>query len=511
MEKNLKRIKTIAVVLVVVLLSAIAFGGLYLKSQGVWKNVLPEFSYGMELDGVRELRFSLDTSEEEKEIYLDKDGNYAGDVVESHDHEEETTSDTQVNLVDENGNPLNNSEETTTEPEEKNPEESTSEPEGENTEKVTNEAEKDEVLADYTTETRTIKANPEESINIDNFEKSKKIIQKRLENVDLYEYNIRLDNVTGDLIVEVPDNDNVSIEQSLVMTRGKFEVIDHDNGIILLDNSDVKNVSATYTNNESGYQAYLIISLNKPGAEKLKSISEKYVSTTLEDGTTETKGVAVKFDGQELIETYFGDKLENGVLQIPLGQATTSYEDFVVTFNNSVRIAQILSSEMLPLSYTLTADNLIQSEITNETEIVAVVSFAIIVLIISIVMVVKYKLRGLKLAVLNVGYIAILTLIFRYTNVLITLNSLIAFVGVCGVNLLFEFKLLANLKGKDDVREVFGKTMKELYLAIIPVIVIAIVFTFMSGAVISSIGMVLFWGLAVGALYNGLLYLIGMI
>lgn len=499
MEKNLKRIKTIAVVLVIVLLSAIAFGGLYFKSQGVWKNVLPEFSYGMELDGVRELRFSLDTSEEEKEIYLDKDGNYAGDVVESHNHEEETTSDTQVDLVDENGNPLNNSEETTTEPE------------GENTEKVTNEAEKDEVLADYTTETRTIKANPEESINIDNFEKSKKIIQKRLENVDLYEYNIRLDNVTGDLIVEVPDNDNVSIEQSLVMTRGKFEVIDHDNGIILLDNSDVKNVSATYTNNESGYQAYLIISLNKPGAEKLKSISEKYVSTTLEDGTTETKGVAVKFDGQELIETYFGDKLENGVLQIPLGQATTSYEDFVVTFNNSVRIAQILSSEMLPLSYTLTADNLIQSEITNETEIVAVVSFAIIVLIISIVMVVKYKLRGLKLAVLNVGYIAILTLIFRYTNVLITLNSLIAFVGVCGVNLLFEFKLLANLKGKDDVREVFGKTMKELYLAIIPVIVIAIVFTFMSGAVISSIGMVLFWGLAVGALYNGLLYLIGMI
>ena len=70
MEKNLKRIKTVAVVLIVLLISAIAFGGLYIKNQGVWENVLKKFSYGMELDGIRELKFVLDTSEEEKEIYL---------------------------------------------------------------------------------------------------------------------------------------------------------------------------------------------------------------------------------------------------------------------------------------------------------------------------------------------------------------------------------------------------------------------------------------------------------
>lgn len=109
------------------------------------------------------------------------------------------------------------------------------------------------------------------------------------------------------------------------------------------------------------------------------------------------------------------------------------------------------------------------------------------------------------------GYIAIVTLIFRYTNVLITLNSLVALVGVVGINILFEYKLLENLKKNDDIRLVFTETMKQLYLAIIPVAIIAIIFTFMSSAVISSIGMVLFWGVAIQALYSGMLYVFGII
>ena len=249
MEKNLKRIKTVAVVLIVLLISAIAFGGLYIKNQGVWENVLKKFSYGMELDGIRELKFVLDTSEEEKEIYLDSEGNYAGDVTE----EKETTSSPEISLVDESENPVDNAQADATQTE------TPAEPE---------ENKEDDILANYTKEKRVIKANEDADINIDNFEKTKKIIQKRLETIDLYEYNIRLDNVTGELVLEVPDNDNVEIEESLVATEGKFEVVDHQNGLVLLNNSNIKQASATYTNNESGYQVYLIIQLDKEGTEK---------------------------------------------------------------------------------------------------------------------------------------------------------------------------------------------------------------------------------------------------
>lgn len=492
MEKKLKKFKTLAVVLIVVLISAIAFGGLYIKSQGVWKNILPEFSYGMELNGVRELRFVLDTSEEEKEVYIDENGNYAGDVVK----EKETTSSPEIDLVDENGNPIS-SENT----------EATQEDSNENKE---NEPKEDE-LSGYTVEERTVKANEDSNINITNFEKAKKIIQERLETLDLYEYNIRLDDVTGELVVEVPDNNNVEIQESMIATKGKFEVVDHQNGLVLLDNSNIEKVTSTYTNNDNGYQSYLVVQLNKQGTEKLKEISKRYISSTDENGIATTKYVAVEFDDQELIQTYFGDELTNGVLQIPLGQTATEYEDFTKTYNSTTRVASILNSEIMPIAYKLNADNYIQSDITGETQLIAIVSFAIIILILSIVMIVKYKVSGLKFAIFNVGYIAIVTLIFRYTNVLLTLNSLVAFIGVVGINMLFEYKLLENLKKTDDVKLVFTETMKQLYLAIIPVAIIAVIFTFMASAVISSIGMVLFWGIAVQALYSSLLYLVGVI
>ena len=200
--------------------------------------------------------------------------------------------------------------------------------------------------------------------------------------------------------------------------------------------------------------------------------------------------------------------MANGTLRVPIGQASQNYEEFATNYNNIIRISKMLSLEKMPLSYKLNGDNYIQSYVTDEIKLVAIVSFSIIVLIISIVMIIKHKAKGLKLAISNVGYIAILTLIFRYTNVMITFNSLIALIGV---NLLFSFKLLDNLKQSNDVKTVFVKTMKELYLAIIPVCIIAIIFTFMSGVVISSIGMVLFWGIAIQALYSAILYFLGYI
>jgi len=49
--------------------------------------------------------------------------------------------------------------------------------------------------------------------------------------------------------------------------------------------------------------------------------------------------------------------------------------------------------------------------------------------------------------------------------------------------------------------------MKELYLMIIPVCIIAVIFVFVPGVVISSIGMILFWGLFIQAIYNWLILL----
>mgnify|MGYP003292720510 CR=1 FL=1 len=38
---------------------------------------------------------------------------------------------------------------------------------------------------------------------------TKKIIQERLETIPGYEYNIRMDDITGEMLVEVPDDENI--------------------------------------------------------------------------------------------------------------------------------------------------------------------------------------------------------------------------------------------------------------------------------------------------------------
>lgn len=468
MEKNLKKIKRVAILLIAVLISIIAFGGLYIKEMGVWKNILPDFNLGMELSGMRELRFVLDTSEEEKQVYVDEKGNILGEVP----------KETEPISLEENKENKEVAEE----------------------KKVDSEPQ-------YAQETRKIKANSDESINIENFEKTKKIIQNRLETIQGYEYNIRMNTITGELIVEVPDDENIELEKSLITTVGKFEIIDKQTGIILMNNSDLKNAKILTSTTENGYQAYLQLKFNNQGIEKLKEISKKYVATTDASGTEKIDYVTVELDGQEVITTYFGEEISNGEMQIPMGEPISDINQYKENESRLGRIANIISEEKIPLVYTLNSDNYIKSFVTENIRIIIYVIFTILVIAVSVYMLIKFRLKGLKGSVIALGYISTLLLIIRYTKVDITLNSLIALISVIAINYFFTIKLLQKLTNKINNKLAFKSTMKELYLTIIPVCIVAVIFTFMSSLIISSVGMILFWGLLVQALYNALVIL----
>lgn len=461
MEKNLKIVKVITVTLIVVLLTLITFGGLYIKKNNVWENVVPEFKYGMELNGNRELRFALDTSEEEKSVYIDSEGNVLGFV------KEEETDGVSLETTDEN------EEQTTSENE-----------------------------VNYATEVRTIKANEDEVKTIQNFEKTKQIIQKRLEVENTYEYNIRLDSVTGELILEVPDNEElVSIAKSAVTTKGEFQIIDEQTGIILITKEDIKDITtAVYENN--GYQVCLQISFNEEGAEKLKKISNEYRQVVDETGETSITYVSVTIDGQTLITTYFGEELSNGVLQIPLGEPATDNAELQNISNEANRLAKILNEEELPIAYVVSSDILMKSSISENDIMIAEIIFFIAIIVSSIILTIKFKLKGFIASILSIGYISVFTIILKLADATITLNSTIAYIGIIVLNYIFMKKMLLESKKESDKKEIFYSVMKKYYLTIIPVCVIAIVFTFVSNTVISSIGMVLFWGLILQVIYN---------
>ena len=464
MEKKVKIIKLITIILLIIAISLISFVGFFRSKLNFKENLIPEFKYGMELDGNREFKFILDTTTEEKDVYVDENGNYKGIVNDS-----DTTTDNSISL------------ETTVE----------------ETDVV---AEEEVNKADYSIETRTVKANEEDVLNKEAYEKTKSIIQKRLEAAQIPEYNIRLNTITGELTLEIPEDDYTEEAYNLALEQGKFEIIDAETGVVLLDNSHLKKAQALYSASES-YQAYLEIDFNSEGTEILKNISKEYVQTTNEVGETISKNVELKLDDVALLSTYFGEELDQGFLQITMGSATTDYATFIESYNSTREFANILNYGKMPNKLALASDNFVMSKITSATIMYAKIAFAVVIIVILAIFIIKYKIDGLLASIASIGYIAITMLAIRYTNVTITLNSTLAILGITAVNYAFLFDFL-NKKQTDSPKHAFLETIKRLNIAIVPLWVVAVIFTFMTHIAISSVGMILFWGLFVHVVYS---------
>lgn len=465
MEKKIKIFKTVAILFIIFTISLISFVGVFRDSLNKMVNIIPSFVYGMELGGTREFKLTLDTSSEEKNIYVDDNGNYKGTVA-----TDEGASTGEISLetkTDEAGDT------------------------------VAKEA-ADEVK--YKTEKRTIKANEDSVLNKESYEKTKKIIQTRLENAHIPEYNIRLDNISGNLIIEVPENDHTAMVHDLAIHQGKFELLDGQTGELLMDNDDIKKAVAVY-NSQEGYQAYLQIEFNKDKVETLKEISKTYVKITNDADEEETKTVKFTIDGQVLLETYFGDEIPDGRLVVSMGETTTDYATFTNNYENASYFANLLNNGKTPNAYALASDNFVKSQITTEILDLAKLIFAGAIAIASIVLICKYKYDGVLASIASIGYIAVTLLAIRYTSVTITLNSTIALVGIVIVNYVFMINFLNRFK-TDSKKHAFMESVKEINITIIPLWVVAVIFTFMTNVAISSVGMILFWGLFVHLIYN---------
>ena len=343
MEKNMKKIRTVALILVIVLISLIAFVGIFRKSLNFMKNIIPDYKFGMELEGGRELKFAVDTTSEEKQVYVNEEGEILGFVKEAEKTEEEASEESNV-------------------------------------------AEEEEVS--YATETRTIKANEDDALTIDNFEATKKIIQKRLNQAGVSEYNIRLNNISGELVVEVPDNDEVSSIYQLIESKGKVELIDKQTGIILIGSEHIEKASAVYSNDE-GLQAFLQLNFDEAGKEKLKEISNQYVEVTDETGEKTKTYVEVDLDKEPLLTTYFGEELPTGIIQIPMGSKTQDTEEFQSIYKTTVYIANIinitsgiifLGSEFIMFSLLLKMSNLFFTYLMYKNKIAGTVVSTIAVI-----------------------------------------------------------------------------------------------------------------------------------
>ena len=77
----------------------------------------------------------------------------------------------------------------------------------------------------------------------ENYLKTKKIVEKRLNDLGVMEYLIRLDEKNGALTAQIPEDSLTNLASQFLYSRGEFTVEDED-GQVLLDNSNLDKVES---------------------------------------------------------------------------------------------------------------------------------------------------------------------------------------------------------------------------------------------------------------------------
>lgn len=449
----MKKIKLITIILLIVLITMVSFFGVYVHVQNRMENQIKDYALDMDLKGVRYIKLKVNI--ENTEVIKDSEGKEV-------ELEEDLT---------------------------------------------------DEQLAEKGYIKENVPNNSSESLTVENYELTKKIIEERLKKQGIEEYEIAINNENGEILIQIPENDSTDNFVSNINTVGKFEIIDSETKEVLMNNDDIKLANVMYgasSTTSTGTTVYLNIEFNKQGKEKLKNISNTYVEAEESTDTTEskTKEITMKIDDQEIMTTSFEDPIENGKLQLSIGSGTTDSDTLQEYITQASTMASILDSGKLPIQYDIDSNEYILSDITDtKIELVAVV-IGVIILLSLIIMIARYKLNGFLSAISMIGLISSYLLIIRYTNVLVSIQGIVGILITIFLNYIFINKILLNIKNSADSKKIENvkQGIKDAYIEffkkLIPICISIIVFCFISWSTISSFGMIMFWGISLMAIFN---------
>lgn len=448
MKRN-KILRIIFLICIIILISLVAFAGIFVAYQNTTKNLVKEYSLGRDLVGSR--RIQLDVSTQTNEVNYDKDGN----VIASTDSETEV-----ANTVSE---PVNKEEDKTLENYQK-------------TAKILEERLKELRVEDY-----TLRLNTENGM----------VMIELPENVDKTDSVVSALSQAGKF--EIVD----STTKEVLLDNTDIERVEADIG--QTSYGYVAYIAIQF--NKEGTEKFRNIT------NTYKTI-ENTTSNTTTEGTTEEaeeqKEISLQLDGETIMTDSFAEEISTGYLQLTVGSstATSNSEELNTYYKSAQTEAALLNSDALPLTYTVAQNKYVKSDITLETLQIALY-IALGVLAIGIVyLIIRYHMKGLLVAISIIGYAALLLLTIRYTNVTISIIGLVGIVVSVMINYIFVLQLLKKTEEIENVKLAYTEVMKSFLKVMLPIIIIAIVFAFSTHLAIFSFGMVMFWGIVLDWIYN---------
>ena len=436
-----QKLKIIVLILIIVLVSLMSFGGLFIQNNGKMVNLLPNYIKGMDLKGYRYI--TLEVAEDEEN---------------DHDNEEEKVEESA-----------------------------------------------------QTKEQQTEVDAKKDFIN------AKKIIEKRLKEMNVAQYTVAQDEQTGRVVINMVEDTATDTVIQYLYTTGNLTIEDPD-GNVLLDSSQIKQVKTMYANTNNGTSIYLNIEFNKEGKEILRNISNEYripenteedteekTTENVKENTEESKEVTIKIDGAKVLSTQFEKEITNGSIQLSVGGATTSQAELQTYAKEAGYVEKILNNGALPVEYEVTANRYVKSNITADTYPIGIIVLTVIVLGAMIYLIVRYKKNGLLSSIAYIGYIAVLLLVIRYTNVIITIEGIFGLIISLAINYIINIYILNYINKATDKEEEetnFNRGFVKISIALIPVLILSVILILTSWLQIYSFAMIIFWGLAIAIIWN---------
>ena len=344
--------------------------------------------------------------------------------------------------------------------------------------------------------------NPDSAKTLANYEKAKEIMEKRLKGNNVAEYSIDINEITGKMKIEIPEDSKADEIQNIIQNTGSFMLLDGETLEVVFDSTYLKSADVVYSQGDIETAVFLQLEFNEEGTKKLQELNNVYVETieqqTNEEGETEevtnSKEVWVILNDAFLGTTVLPNIVYDNKIMIPFGISSNN-EELQTAIENANREAILLNSGTYTLVYEVKETNLDQ-----RTMFIFFTAIGLVFLVAYIYLVIKFKAKGFISVYFQIGYLGVLLLVLRLTNVTITMEGMAAIIISLILEYIFTYIVLRNLQQEKD--GMYKKANLEFFLNTLPIYVIAIVFTFASKANINSFGMGLFWGIIMISIYN---------
>lgn len=332
-----------------------------------------------------------------------------------------------------------------------------------------------------------------QEITVDDLEKSKAVITKRLEAKNIYDYIIRVDSNTNQINVEIPTDTSDTSVDPLAAVEGldRTAVIQFrdSDGNVLLQGSDIK--SAKYSEDavdSTGIgKPHVVLTFSEEGQVKFAQATEKLVG----------KPMPIYLDEDCITEPVVNSKIDSSTAIITVGSGKRAEMEAIAR-----EYAMLIDSGSLPFNLNVINKEYIGPYVGQQALDISVKAGIVALAAIALIMILIYRLPGVVSTISLVIYISILLLIISNTGISLTLSGIAGLIlsigmAVDGNVIIFE-RLKEELSQKVAYKKAFEKAYKNATSTIvdgnITTLIVALVLYLLGSGMIKGFGLVLALG-----------------